>query len=50
MALGSMPTQTLAEGVVWLVNWPCGQNAQPKSEGHQRRYLRYEANGVGYWF
>jgi hypothetical protein len=35
---------------MWVVSWPCGQNAQPKSESHQRRVLRYEASGRGYWF
>jgi hypothetical protein len=32
------------------VSWSCGQDSQPKPECHRRRYLRYEARGVGYWF
>jgi hypothetical protein len=33
-----------------LRSWPCGQNAQPKPECHQRRDLRHEAWDGGYWF
>ncbi len=43
-------TQTPAMGVHWNVNWPCGQDSWPEPGCHQRRDLRHEARGGGYWF
>ena len=47
---GLRPQNARARGSVGVASWPCGRNTQPKSESHQRRYLRYEASGVGHWF
>jgi hypothetical protein len=41
---------TPAIGVESNRSWPCGRDSHPKPECHQRRYLRHEARGVGYWF
>jgi hypothetical protein len=41
---------TPAIGVESNRSWPCGQDSQPKPECHQRRDLRHEARGAGYWF
>jgi hypothetical protein len=45
--LGFVSTRALAIGVQSNTSWPCGQDFRPKSECHQRRYLRHEAGGVG---
>src|SRR3954447_4389510 len=37
-------------GVVSTVRWPCGRDAQPRPDCHQRRIVRHTAGGLGYWF
>jgi hypothetical protein len=37
-------------GVVSGVRWPCGRDAQPRPDCHQRRIVRHAAGGLGYWF
>jgi len=39
-----------AFGVVSAVRWPCGRDAQPRPDCHQRRIVRHTAGGLGYWF
>src|SRR3954451_24650135 len=39
-----------AFGVVSAVRWPCGRDAQPRPDCHQRRIVRGTAGGLGYWF